>query len=207
MENDSHRDQLEILIACLRWWWRDRSDCYITGNSTIFFSPDQKTNENFRGPDFFVVLGVDPRPRGSWMVWREDYKYPNLIIELLSDSTAKTDRTTKKDIYQTTFKTPEYFWFHPDTFEFEGFRLQDTTYQAISATPQGWKWSEQLQLYLGIYQNQLRYFTAEGALIPTPLERAEQAEQELQQEQQRAEQAEQELQRLQQRLRDLGFDP
>jgi Uma2 family endonuclease len=30
---------------------------------------------------------------------------------------------TKKPIYQDIFRTPEYFWFHPETPEFKGFRL------------------------------------------------------------------------------------
>ncbi len=214
MENDTHRDQLYLLIACLRWWWRDRTDAYITGNSTIFFSPNEKITEKMRGPDLFVVLGVNPRPRGSWMLWKEDYKYPNLIIELLSDSTAKEDHTTKKELYQNTFKTPEYFWFHPETLEFQGFRLRGSQYQPINSTEQGWRWSEQLGLYLGVVDKQLRYITSEGELVPTPMERAELASREAElanreaeQADKRAEQAEQEIERLRQQLRDSGLDP
>jgi hypothetical protein len=34
-------------------------------------------------------------------------------------------------------------------------------------------WSQQLGLFLGIHQNQLRFFTPEGKLVPTPEEVAE----------------------------------
>jgi Uma2 family endonuclease len=193
MDSDLHREQIMLLIACLRWWWRNRRNYYVTGNMTIFFSGEEKTTEQFRGPDFFVVLNADPRPRKSWMVWREGGKYPNLIIELLSDSTAKQDRTEKKQVYQDTFQTPEYFWFHPVTLEFEAFRLREGTYEPIPPSKEGWRWSQQLELYVGIHESQLRFFSPEGVLLPSPEERAEQAEQQ--------------LEKLQQRLQDLGLEP
>lgn len=61
------------------------------------------------GQDFFLVRDVDPRPRTSWVVWNEDGRYPDLIIELLSDSTAEVDRTEKKRLYQTMFPNPGVF--------------------------------------------------------------------------------------------------
>jgi Uma2 family endonuclease len=215
METDSHRQQLDLLIACLTWYWRERKDVYVTGNLTIFFSPDEKITEKMSGPDFFVVLNVDPRPRSSWMVWKENYRYPNLIIELLSDSTAKGDRETKRALYQNQFQTPEYFWFHPITEEFAGLRLDSQgAYQEIERTKEGWYWSEQLELYLGIHEGQLRYYTPTGEMIPTPYEYAAQASQardlaeaKAEQAQQQAEQAEQEAERLRQCLRNLGIDP
>ena len=55
------------------------------------FSGDQLRGKDFPGPDFFVVLGVSPRERKSWVVWDEE-KGPDLIVELLSDSTRQTAR-------------------------------------------------------------------------------------------------------------------
>lgn len=43
-------------------------------------------------------------------------------------------------------------------------------YQELQPGPQGWLWSQQLELYLGIYQEKLRFFTSQGQLIPTPEE-------------------------------------
>jgi hypothetical protein len=117
------------------------------------------------------------------VVWQEDNRFPNLIVEILSNRTAKTDRTTKKSLYQDTFQTPEYFWFHPYTLEFAGFRLVKGLYQPIAPNDRGWKWSEELNLFLGIHDRQLRYFNREGDLIPSLAEQAEQAETERQQRQ------------------------
>lgn len=193
LETDLHRDQIDLLIRLLKWFWSDRQDFYASGNLTVYYSPNQLKSEYFRGPDFFVVLGTERKPRKSWTVWEEGGKYPNLIVELLSDSTAKTDRGLKKQLYQDIFRTPDYFWFDPHSLEFEGFHLVDGTYQAIPATEQGWRWSQQLGLYLGIHQEQLRFFTPDGTLVATPEETAAA-------ERQRAE-------RLADRLRELGIDP
>lgn len=173
LETDLHRDQIDLLIRLLKWLWQDRSDFYVSGNLTIYYSPNQQKSEDFRGPDFFVVLGTEKRPRKSWVVWEEGGQYPNIIIELLSESTAKTDRELKKQLYQDIFRTPDYFWFDPYTLEFEGFHLVDGTYQPLAVTEQGWRWSEQMGLYLGVDEEQLRFFSREGQLVNTPEERNE----------------------------------
>jgi Uma2 family endonuclease len=193
LETDLHRLQMTLLIQCLEWLWRNRNDFYASGNLTIYYSPRQRKSENFRGPDFFVVLGTERKPRKSWVVWEEDGKYPNLIIEVLSDSTGETDKGLKKQIYQDIFRTPDYFWFDPETLEFRGFHLLDGEYQPLQANPQGWLWSQQLGLYLGIYEEKLRFFTPDAELISTLQEVA-------QQEKQRSD-------RLAAKLRELNIDP
>ncbi|MBD2450171.1 Uma2 family endonuclease [Nostoc sp. FACHB-152] len=193
LESDLHRLQMTLLIQCLELWWSNRNDFYVSGNITIYYSPRQLKSEDFRGPDFLVVLGTERRPRKSWVVWQEDGKYPNVIIELLSDSTAATDRGLKKEIYQNTFRTPEYFWFDPNNLEFAGFVLVAGKYQPLEPNAQGWLWSQQLDLYLGIDQDKLRFFTAEAELVPTPEEVAYQQTQ-------RAD-------RLAAKLQELGIDP
>jgi Uma2 family endonuclease len=180
METELHLRQLMLLIQSLELLWKDRQDFYAFGNLTIYYSPNQRKSEYFRGPDFFVVLGVARKPRKSWVVWEEDGKYPHVIIDILSDSTAETDRGLKKEIYQETFRTPNYFWFDPTSLEFKGFQLMAGKYEEIAANEQGWLWSQQLELFLGVHDSQLRFFTPEGKLVPTPEEVAEKMAQKLQ---------------------------
>jgi Uma2 family endonuclease len=97
-ESDLHRDQIDLLIRILKLWWRKRQDFYASGNLTIYYSPNQKTSEYFRGPDFFVVLGTQKKDRKSWVVWQEDGKYPNVIVETLSSSTTAVDKGLKKSL-------------------------------------------------------------------------------------------------------------
>jgi Uma2 family endonuclease len=200
MESSLHYLQLLVLVTCLDWYWRDRNDYFIGANLTIYFNRQQLKNREFRGPDFFLVKGVENHPRPSWVVWEEGGQYPNLIIELLSDSTAQTDRTLKKQLYQDRFRTPEYFWFSPDSLEFAGYRLVGHQYQEIPLTAEGRRWSEELELFLGIQNHQLRYFTPEGELVATPQEVALQEMQKVKREKQRAD-------RLAMYLQSLGIDP
>ena len=175
MESSVHYAQLALLVACLEWLWRDQTDFFIGANLTIYFSRQQLRNRDFRGPDFFLVKRTEQRSRNAWVVWEEDGRYPDLIIELLSTSTANVDRTLKKDLYQNRFRTPEYFWFSPETLEFQGFRLVGHEYEAIVPNEHNRHWSEELGLYLGIEANQLRYFTAQGEKVPTFAEAVAQA--------------------------------
>ncbi|OUL27062.1 hypothetical protein BV378_10275 [Nostoc sp. RF31YmG] len=173
LETELHLEQIMLLLKCLKWLWRDRTDFYAAGNLTIYYSLNKLKTESFRGPDFFVVLDTERKTRKSWVVWEEDGKYPNLILEILSESTANTDKDLKKKIYQNTFRTPDYFWFDPYTLEFAGFHLVDGKYQPLEPNTQGHLWSQQIGLYLGIHQGLLRFFTTAGKLVPTPEETAE----------------------------------
>ena len=209
LESSLHLEQILLLIACLKWWWRHRSRFFVAGNISIYYEKKQNKqgSHRFSGPDFFLVKDVSGHPRKSWMVWKEDNRFPNLIVEILSTRTAKVDRTNKKRLYQDTFKTPEYFWFHPWTLEFAGFKLVNGQYQSIPANTRGYLWSEELQLFVGVYERQLRFFTSTGDLVPIPPEVAIEAEQQLQlaeqqvgQERQQRELAEQQQKLAEQQL-------
>jgi Uma2 family endonuclease len=179
LESDLHLRQIILFLQSLEHLWRNRTDFYASGNLTVYYSysPDQKSkSKDFRGPDFFVVLGTERKLRKSWMVWEEKGKYPNVIVELLSPLTAEIDRGLKKQLYQDVFRTPDYFWFDPDSLEFQGFHLVDGTYQPLTPNQHGHLWSQQLGLFLGIYQQKLRFFTPEGKLVPSPEEEVAQAE-------------------------------
>jgi Uma2 family endonuclease len=188
METYQHLMQMLALIATLRWLWRDRSDYFAAGNLTVFYSPRQMKSEHFRGPDFFVVLDVDgTRERRSWVVWEEDGRYPNVIVELLSDATAKTDRGEKKRIYQDIFRTPEYFLFDPRDGTLEGLRLLAGRYEPIAPDAHGLLPSAQLGLCLGVRDRRLRLFTADGAMVLAPDEAARESMRRAEEEQRRAE--------------------
>jgi Uma2 family endonuclease len=181
LETDLHRRQIDLLIRILQCWWQVRTDFYISGNLTVYYSATQTKHRDFRGPDVFIVLDTEKRDRRSWTIWEEGGKYPNVVIELLSSSTATVDRTTKKDLYQNVWRLPEYYWFDPESLEFAGFRLVNGIYEAIAPNPEGRLVSVELGLELGTYEQQLRWFTAEGTLIPLPEEQERQAREQAEQ--------------------------
>lgn len=128
-------------------------------------------------------------------------KYPNVIVELLSDATKNIDKGPKKKLYAETFRTPEYFWFdpEPDSLEFAGFTLNAGRYEPIQPNESGLLWSDQLQLYFGVQDEKLRYFEKSGELVPTPQEVIATAEA-LSIERERSA-------RLAEKLREAGIDP
>uniref|UniRef100_A0A7C3ZN53 Uma2 family endonuclease n=1 Tax=Planktothricoides sp. SpSt-374 TaxID=2282167 RepID=A0A7C3ZN53_9CYAN len=228
LETYRHLEELIILLTSLNRFWSDRTNFFAAGNMTVYYSSRQRKDEELRGPDFFVVLNTERRERKSWVVWEEDGKYPNVIIEVLSDSTATVDRNKKKLLYQDVWRTPDYFWFHPYTMEFKGFTLVHGKYVEIPLNEQSWLWSDELQLYVGILNERLRFFTPEGELVLTPEEEADAERQKVEEERQKAElerqradaerqradaerqQVEEERQKnaiLRQKLLELGINP
>jgi Uma2 family endonuclease len=178
---------MDLLIELVCWFYRDRTDFYAGGNMFIYFTEKQAQGLRFRGPDFFYVNGVPREPiRRKWVVMHEGGKYPDVIIELLSETTANEDRTTKKHVYETVFHTHEYFCYDPETKKLEGWRLIDGRYEDIVPNERGWLWSSELNLWLGAWEGKhpgtgaqavwLRYFDAKGELV---LNRAEAAEAEI----------------------------
>ncbi|GAA6618194.1 Uma2 family endonuclease [Scytonema sp. NUACC26] len=207
MESSLHYMQLLLLVSCLEWLWREQNDFFIVTNLTVYFSRQQLKNKEFRRPDFFLVRETEKRPRTSWVVWEEDGRYPDLIIELLSDSTANVDRKLKKNLYQNRFHTPEYFWFSPESLEFIGFELVGNQYQEILPDARGWRWSQVLGLYLGVESGKLRYFTPDGDLVPTPEEAVTVAQQRVTETEALLEQERMRSQQLAEQLRLLGIHP
>jgi Uma2 family endonuclease len=193
MESSCHYMQLALLVTCLEWHWRRRNDFFIGANLAFYYSRQQLLNHNFNSPDFFVIKNTEKRPRYSWVAWAENGRYPNVIIELLANSTAKVDRNEKKILYQNQLRIPEYFWFDPEDLELRGFRLIGRESQSILVNEFGRLWSDVLELYLGIHDGKLRYFTPDGELVATPEEAALQAQER--------------VERLANQLRALGIEP
>jgi Uma2 family endonuclease len=194
METERHLEQMIILIQSLKGHWSDRKNYYVGGNMFIHYDP--KSKKKFRGPDFFVVLNVEDRERKSWVVWQEGMRFPNLIIELLSNSTREIDLGEKKDLYAQVFHTAEYYVYDPFTQEFKGYKLQEDWYEEVEPDEEGKIYSKVTGLYLVIREGGLRWMTQEGVIVPTPSQRAEQ-------ERQRAERAEQQLEEYRRRFGSL----
>jgi Uma2 family endonuclease len=180
METHRHVLQMTLLMDVLMVLWAERTDVFIGGNMFVYFSPNQVLSEDFRGPDFFVVQGVERRDRKSWIVWQEGGKGPDVVVELLSESTAHIDKTRKKQIYQERLRVPEYFWYDPFSAELAGFALIEGEYQPITLDAGGRLPSRVLDLtllrwdgsYGGVEATWLRWATADGTLLPTAAELA-----------------------------------
>jgi Uma2 family endonuclease len=225
LETEWHSLEFPLLRELIRQVMgeRGRTDFYVGGNMFVYYSVEQARDvfeeekkglkqRAFRGPDVFWVGGVEPeRERKAWISWEEGGRLPDVIVELLSPSTARKDRTEKKDLYARVFGTAEYFLADPETRKLEGYRLSGRSYRPILPDEQGRLWSEQLEVYFGAWQgvavgrkhDWVRLFRPDGTLVPTTEEQAEaerqRADMECQRaeaERQRADAAEAELARL-----------
>ncbi len=213
METQRHKVQMELLIDTLSFWLDQREDGYVGGNMFVYYSLKQVRNQDFKGPDFFAVLDVPKGERLSWVSWEEG-KAPDVIIELLSISTASVDKNEKKLIYQNKMRVPEYFWFDPfNPNDWAGFSLQKRVYQPIAQNFQGQLVSETLGLalvrwqgiYKGINTTWLRWATLEGELLPNSEEIAEQEKIRAEQEKLRADNAESQLRQVAANLLQQGM--
>jgi Uma2 family endonuclease len=198
METPRHRDQMVMLIESLKGHWSERAGYYIGGNMFVHYDPTNTRRS--RGPDFFLVLDVDDRERKSWVVWQEGMRFPDVIIELLSDSTRAIDKGAKKQLYAHLFRTAEYYLYDPFSHEFLGYGLQGMEYQEIEPDADGRIYSAVTGLFLGVKDGWLRWITAHGTVVPTPQELAEQERQRAEQATQRAERAERLLEAYQRRF-------
>ncbi|MBL8794454.1 MAG: Uma2 family endonuclease [Planctomycetia bacterium] len=211
LESTWHLFNIHLLVDSAAWRFQGRDDYYAGGNQFIYFSKKQARDRDFRGPDFYLVLGTRKEPlRDYWCVWEEDGKYPNLIIELLSPSTADLDRTVKKNVYEKVFRTPNYYCYDPATQTLDGWELIQEVYRPLIPNEQGRLWCPQMNAWLGtwqgIYQDQdavwLRFFDANGQILLIDAEasrrEAEVARQQVQAAQQQAEAAQQQAEAAQQ---------
>ena len=175
METYRHKRQMDLLIDVLDPWLEARGNGFAGGNMFLYYSLLQVKREDFMGPDFFVALDVPSGERKSWVCWEEG-KVPDVVVELLSASTAKYDKNGKKDLYARVVKVPEYFWYNPwDPEDFSGFALHVNQYYPLSPTPEGRLFSARLNLYLGRWEGRykgidavwVRWFTADGEMLPS----------------------------------------
>ncbi|MCU0571247.1 MAG: Uma2 family endonuclease [Oculatellaceae cyanobacterium Prado106] len=207
LETPRHRSAMNLLIRSLAHYWSQRIDYFVGGNMFLYYSSAQVKNREFRGPDFFVCLDVErDRDRKYWAIWDEGGKYPDVIIELMSESTATVDQGEKKHLYERTFKTADYYVYDPyDGRSLQGWHLgEGQRYQEIQPDAQGRLWCQSLNLWLGNWEGTiddattqwLRFYDADQQLVLLPEEaavlKAEAAEQKAEAAEQKAEAAVQE---------------
>jgi Uma2 family endonuclease len=225
LESYYHVLQGALLAEVIHQHLKGRTDYFCGRNMFVYFSLQQaqeiiefvegKRDEvRYKGPDLFVVLGVDGKRRcKSWLVWEENDRFPDLIVEIVSPSTKEKDTKDNLELYAKVFRTREYFWYDEELGEWMGYRLQGGEYVPIEPNEYGWRWSEVLGAWLGVselpYQGWryrwLRLYDAEGRLVPTGEELAQVAQQLAEAERRRADQerrrAEQERRRAEQAQR------
>ena len=178
METQRHRDQMNVLVDSLWDHTRDRDDVYVAGNMAVYFSETQARRQDFRAPDFFAVLDTHRHERRSWVVWEEDGRTPDVVIEITSPTTEDVDRGTKMRVYARMLHVTTYVIYDPFTLQLDGFRLEGARYVPIALDADGRLAVEPLGLLLGVVPTggvqgapALRWFGRDGRMIPLRAER------------------------------------
>lgn len=188
MESEKHRRQSIVLTESLELALADRDDVYVGANMFVYYSELQVKKNDFRGPDVFVVLDTTKRERKSWVVWQENGRTPDVVIELVSPTTETVDRGEKMRIYSKLLHVANYYIFDPDSLRLDGYGLDMRgEYARLEPDAQGDLVCPGLGLRLGVRRGRvlgnendwLRWIDAEGNVLPTQEERAQRAEQRL----------------------------
>jgi Uma2 family endonuclease len=182
METDQHFRQQILLVDSLEYGWRGRTDFFVGGSLFLYFSETQTRRNDFRGPDVMVVLGTDRHRRRAWVVWEEGGKAPNVIIELLSESTEHVDRGEKMRVYGQALRVAEYFLYDPLTGTLEGYELDllRNVYERKQPDARGHLRCAQMDLslgkvsgtYHGLEGDWLRWIAPDGVVLQTGAEHA-----------------------------------
>src|SRR5579871_615106 len=178
-EDALHRDLMIYAIPALKLHFADRPDVYISGNDFLYY--EEGVPSRRISPDCYVVIGVEPKQRRRfYKVWEENNVLPAVVFEFTSAKTRREDEGSKRTIYETVLRVPEYFQFDPSGDylkpRLQGKRLQNDQYVTI-ALQNDRMYSEQLRLDLVIVEESLRFYDpVRGEWLHTHEEQAQRAE-------------------------------
>ena len=109
-ETDAQFYPLSETVLALRQHYADRDDVYVSGDLLVYYRMNDNTVR--LAPDVFVVFGVEDHLRSSYIIWREEGKTPDFVLEIASPSTFVRDMTEKRALYAALGVT-EYWRFDP----------------------------------------------------------------------------------------------
>ena len=179
MESPWHRDAMMILIETARAALAPRA-AYVSGDQFIYFSKHQIKKNDFRGPDFYLVVDVPTHERKYWASWEEDGRLPDLVVELTSESTEHIDRGEKFRIYDEIWKVQGYYLWDPVAFRLEGWARGPDGLEPLQLDADGGLDCPFMGLRLGPWTGDfmgdpytyVRWFRRDGELVLTRREEA-----------------------------------
>lgn len=182
-----------LLKSILAWYWQERWDWFFGVDMGIYYDPDLPAIV----PDGFLSLGIprfiDEELRLSYVLW-EERQVPTLALEVVSRK-YRGEYSRKKALYAQM--EVKYYAVYSSRRRkkprLEVYELVDQEYRLLTGEP---VWLPEIGLglgrdrgfYQGIEREWLYWYDADGQRIPTPEERAEQANQQAEQAHQQAEQ-------------------
>jgi Uma2 family endonuclease len=129
-ETELHRDWTIRIQDILRQRYRGQA-VYVASDLLLYYEEGSPTK--FVVPDCFVVRNCATHLRRTFQTWKEG-RVPDVVIEVTSRSTSRTDMVDKPIIYEM-MGVQEYFLFDPTSDYLEsslqGYRLIDGQFREI----------------------------------------------------------------------------
>jgi Uma2 family endonuclease len=198
-------------------------------DSGIYWQLTHPPLDGCKAPDWFYVPGVPPllngQVRRSYVMWQER-NIPVLLIEFVSGDGSEerdtTPQTGKFWVYERGIGAEYYAIYEVDPGRVELYRLVNQRYQRVAPNSRDHFPVNPLGVELGIWQGRwqnqdlpwLRFWDAQGVLLPTNKEqtaderrRADDERRRADDERRRADDERTRAERLAERLRQLGIDP
>ena len=134
-ENESQFWPILYVGSALDRYYQEREDVYVVGNLLVYYQQDDP--KKTVSPDLMVVFGASKHVRSSYQLW-EETKAPDFVLEIASESTYRTDRGEKRDLY-AGMGVSEYWQYDPVGTYLDppllGFRLVEGRYAPIPVVP------------------------------------------------------------------------
>lgn len=179
-ENDLIFDYMAYSLETLKFYFKNRSDVYVSANSFVYYEEGNK--KAVVAPDVYVVFGVPKRLRDKYKVWQEGGIIPQFVLEVTSEETTNKDQEIKPKIYQK-LGIREYFYYEP-LGEYlnpllQGMRLVNDRYQPIEVNHISfdtlWVYSEVLGLELHVISGEFMFRDPETGKFFDTLQKQRQA--------------------------------
>ena len=105
-----HYDLISDLLKILKLFFAEQSDIFIAANLNIYYEQNQR--KRYYTPDTMVAFGVPNHKRKVYKLWEENV-FPQVIFEVASETTWKTDIGDKVEDYER-LGVEEYYLLDPE---------------------------------------------------------------------------------------------
>lgn len=106
-----------VLQQNLDWLFADRADVFVAGD--LLWYPVQGSPNICTAPDVLVAFDRPKGDRGSYKQWAEDQIAPQVVFEILSPSTTRTEMH-KKQVFYNRYGVEEYYLYAPEDNDLSG---------------------------------------------------------------------------------------
>ncbi len=109
-ETSIHISLIADFLKILKLFFKKHEDVFLSGNMNLYY--EEKNPNKWYAPDLLVAFGVPNHERSSYQVWKEKV-FPQVIFEIASERTWKTDVSEKLEIY-SELGAEEYYILDPE---------------------------------------------------------------------------------------------